>query len=319
MNEPTTRATANALSAPPSHAPRAAREPEPNNSRPDRYNWELARGPITAFGESKALSAWAKDPRCAVNREALRTRLALGWLPEDAITRERHDKPTLEHTYQGRTLTLRGWAEQSGIKYHTLYRRLTAGGMTFEDALLKGCDGPDFTLPVTAFGETKPLSRWAVDPRAGCTATTLRRRIAAGWEPEQAITEEPHNRSTLGRGVPHRAFGLSMGLEDWARHTQIPVSTLRHVMGHHDLPLESTLHALGWSPHAEAGTVHDLISIPAAQLRPGDRVLGISTEGGPEPVLTVRRPCTPPQPPARPSAAAPHPPGGHPVARRGRH
>ncbi|MFD8550137.1 hypothetical protein ACFV08_00705 [Streptomyces fradiae] len=133
----------------------------------------------------------------------------------------------------------------------------------------------------------------------------MRRRIAAGWEPEQAITEEPPNRSTLGSGVPHRAFGLSMGLEDWARHTQIPVGTLRHVMGHHELPLESTLHALGWSPHAEPGTVHDLISIPAGQLRPGDRILGISTDDGPEPVLTVRRRAPPPQPLARASAQSP--------------
>ncbi|MEU3629121.1 hypothetical protein [Streptomyces fradiae] len=283
--------------------PRASKS---QDRRPDRYNWELARGPITAFGETKALSAWAKDPRCAVSREALRTRLALGWASEDAIRRERHDKPVPAYTYQGRTLTLRGWAEQSGIKYHTLYRRLTKAGMTFEDALLKGSDGPDFALPVTAFGETKPLSHWAVDPRAGCTVTTMRRRIAEGWEPEQAITEEPQNRSTLGYGVPHRAFGLSMGLEDWARHTQIPVGTLRHVMGSYDLPLESTLTALGWSPHAESGTVHDLIAVPAGQLRPGDRIVGVSTDG-PDPLLTIRRPYPPSGPPhtSAPLSASP--------------
>lgn len=261
----------------------------PKEARYDRYNWELARGLITAFGEAKPLAAWAKDPRCVIKREALRTRLALGWRPEDAITRERHDKPALEHTYRGRTLTLRGWADQSGIKYHTLYNRLTKGDMTFEEALLKGADGPDFMLPITAFGETKPLSHWAVDPRAGCAVTTMRRRLTQGWDPEQAITEEPQSRSTLGTGVPHRAHGLSMGLEDWARHTQIPVGILRHTMDHHHLPLQATLHALGWTPQPSAGALHDLVEVPATQLRPGDRILGAATQAGREPLLTVRR------------------------------
>ncbi|MFD5765315.1 hypothetical protein ACFWIN_05780 [Streptomyces sp. NPDC127049] len=269
----------------------------PKDRRRDRYMWELARGPITAFGEAKPLASWAEDPRCAVNREALRTRLALGWPPEDAITRQRHDKPTLEHTYQGRTLTLRGWADQSGIKYNTLYNRITKFGMTFEEALLKGADGPDFTLHITAFGETKPLCHWGVDPRANCSTTTIRQRLIQGWDPEQAITEEPQNRSTLGTGTPHRAYGLNMGLEDWARHTQIPASTLRSAMARHDLPLESALRALGWSPHTEPAPIHDLITVPADQLLPGDRVLGVTTDASLAPVLTVRRPpaTQPPQ------------------------
>lgn len=257
--------------------------------RHDRYDWERARGPIPAFGESKSLGEWATDPRCAVKREALRTRLALGWDPEDAIARRRHDKPTLEHTYQGRTLTLRGWAEQSGIKYHTLYNRLAKGRMTFEEALLKGAEGPDFVLPVTAFGVTKPLSHWAVDPRAGCVVTTMRRRLAQGWDPEQAITEEPPHRGTLGSGVPHRAFGLSMGLEDWARHTQIPVGDIRHTMDHYGLPLDTTLRALGWTPHSIVGELHDLIEIPAADLRAGDHIVATTATDGQDLLLTVRR------------------------------
>ncbi|MEU8617350.1 hypothetical protein [Streptomyces sp. NPDC048623] len=292
----------------------------PKDRRRDRYMWELARGQITAFGEAKPLASWAEDPRCSVTREALRTRLALGWLPEDAITRQHHDKPVLEHTYRGRTLTLRGWADQSGIKYHTLYNRITKFGMTFEEALLKGADGPDFTIQITAFGETKPLCHWGVDPRANCSTTTIRRRLTEGWDPEQAITEEPQSRSTLGTGTPHRAYGLSMGLEDWARHTQIPAGTLRHAMTQHELPLESALHALGWSPNAGPAAVHDLITITSDQLLPGDRVLGVTADDSPAPVLTVRRPPAPqhPQPgtpgalptapalprPAHPSAAA---------------
>ncbi|MFD8114359.1 hypothetical protein [Streptomyces microflavus] len=271
----------------------------PARSRTDRYRWELARGQITAFGESKTLREWAADERCAVTREALRTRLALGWAPGDAITTPRHDKPDLTYTHAGRVLSLRGWAEQSGINYHTLYKRLKK--MTFADALEKGAEGPHFTLPVTAFGETKPLTHWAVDPRAGCAYETIRRRLAQGWDAEQAITEEPQQRSRLGAGVPYRAFGLSMGLEDWARHTQIPAGHLRHQINQYDLPLEAALTSLGWTPHSERLAEHDLIRITPADLRPGDHVLGTENAGTDRQILTVRRTpdALPPEPAPR--------------------
>ncbi|MFE5958061.1 MULTISPECIES: hypothetical protein [Streptomyces] len=262
-----------------------ARRPE--RPRTDRYRWELARGQIAAFGESKTLREWAADERCAITREALRTRLALGWKPADAITTPRHDKPDLTYTHAGRVLSLRGWAEQSGINYSTLYKRLKK--MTFADALEKGAEGPHFTLPVTAFGETKPLTHWAVDPRAGCAYETIRRRLAQGWDAEQAITEEPQQRSRLGAGVPYRAFGLSMGLEDWARHTQVPAGHLRHQISQYDLPLEAALTSLGWTPHAEVRAEHDLIRITAADLRPGDHVIGTENAGTDRQILTVRR------------------------------
>ncbi|MFJ2595152.1 hypothetical protein [Streptomyces erythrochromogenes] len=177
------------------------------DQRIGRYDWERARGPIHAFGESKNLAAWAGDARCQVQAETLRTRLALGWKPEDAIARPKHEQAVLEYTYNDRTLTLRGWADQTGIRYHTLYGRIRSYGMTFEEALDKGPDGPHFTVPITAFGETKPLFRWGVDPRAAVTATTIRKRILAGWNPQHAISEQPESRTTLGTGTPHNAFG----------------------------------------------------------------------------------------------------------------
>ncbi|MEU2231283.1 hypothetical protein [Streptomyces vietnamensis] len=292
----------------------------PKEDRRDRYDWERARGRIEAFGESKALRAWADDERCAVSREALRTRLALGWDPEDAITRARHDRPDLRFTYGGRTLSLQGWAEQSGIAYHTLYNRIKASGMTFAEALEKGADGPHFILPVTAFGETKPLSHWAVDPRAGCSYKTLRTRLAEGWDPEQAITEEPQHRSALGTGTPYRAFGRSMGLEDWARHAQIPASDLRGRIARHRLPLEEVLTSLGWTPHAGGPVENNLLLITAAQLRPGDRVLGVDDTTPGRRLLAVRRPGSAPPREGLPSSATavPSPPAAPrpPAARR---
>jgi hypothetical protein len=42
---------------------------------------------ITAFGETKTLAEWERDPRCVVRRETLSKRLLLGWTTEDGITR----------------------------------------------------------------------------------------------------------------------------------------------------------------------------------------------------------------------------------------
>ena len=54
------------------------------NTRKTRY--------VTAFGETKPLILWIRDPRTAVSHNTLRKRLAEGWLPERAIVTEgRHD------------------------------------------------------------------------------------------------------------------------------------------------------------------------------------------------------------------------------------
>lgn len=43
---------------------------------------------ITAFGETKPMSAWVEDPRCKTSKHGLRKRLVRGWSPEQAITCE---------------------------------------------------------------------------------------------------------------------------------------------------------------------------------------------------------------------------------------
>ncbi|MEU6814084.1 hypothetical protein [Streptomyces sp. NPDC046860] len=285
------------------HSTKRAR---PKDTRKDRHRWELARGPITAFGETKVVSAWAKDARCTVNLQALRTRLALGWNPETAISRPRHERGVLEYTHAGRTMTLRGWADQSGIKYHTLWSRIKDSGMSFEAALDKGAEGAHFTQLVSAFGETKPVSHWAVDARANCAATTLLRRLAEGWEPERAIIEEPLSRSNLGSGLPYHAFGHSMGIEDWGRHTQIPAGMLVHRMERHQVTLEAALRSFGWAPsNAVDSADAELTEVTSAHLHPRDHIPAVSSDA--DPIFTVRRPAAPPAETQRRSPAAPLP------------
>lgn len=43
-------------------------------------------------------------------------------------------------------------------------------------------------VKVTAFGETKCVSEWSEDHRAAASLWTIRKRLSAGWKPEQAIT-----------------------------------------------------------------------------------------------------------------------------------
>jgi hypothetical protein len=42
---------------------------------------------LTAFGETKPLAEWTRDPRCKVKRQALWMRLKIGWKPEEALTK----------------------------------------------------------------------------------------------------------------------------------------------------------------------------------------------------------------------------------------
>ncbi|MFD4257607.1 hypothetical protein ACFWR9_08240 [Streptomyces sp. NPDC058534] len=243
-----------------------------------------------------------------MKKEALRTRLALGWDPEEAVTQPKHEQVTLQFTYGERTLTLRGWAEQSGIKYHTLYGRIRTQGLSLEEALDKGPDGEHFTLPVTAFGETKPLYRWGVDPRANASTSTIRKRIKAGWHPQIAITEEPENRSTLGTGQPYSAWGQRMSLPDWGRLSGIPEEIIRGRMHKHELTLEAALNSLGWTPDTPA-TATSMLTVPVHQLQPGDLIISAEPSGE----ITVRRhhadaPPLQPQP-----SRAPHPTPRQPV------
>ncbi|KQV20934.1 hypothetical protein ASE03_12440 [Kitasatospora sp. Root187] len=227
-----------------------------------------------------------------VKKEALRTRLALGWEVERAIATDKHDQTLPEYTYNGRTMTLRGWAERIGTTYHTLYKRVVTQDLSIGDALALGPGSAKHEEPLTAFGETKAIHQWAVDPRANATATTISKRVKAGWSARQAITEEPVHRHGLGSGAPWAAFGRRMGLPDWARLSQISEQTLRKQMDHHAMTLQDALQSLGWLPDWH-GRATDVIQINALDLQPGDLVVEVGE--GEEQLLSVRRTAVSPE------------------------
>lgn len=133
---------------------------EPDNCRwvapqQNRRNTRAARM-LKAFGETKSMSDWADDSRCAVPYYALRTRINRGWSAEKAITTP-PNKPGVWHS-----------------------ERISP---------TKGTG-----MSVTAFGETKPLVQWVEDPRCAVSYFTLHSRIfRRSWDAEEAISSPKRN------------------------------------------------------------------------------------------------------------------------------
>lgn len=129
----------------------------------------------------------------------------------------------LFYTHAGKTLTLRQWAEQSGINYITLYHRIRKRHMSLDRAL-----NPD-RLPggkkpkrYTHAGKTLTLHQWA--EHLGVRYALLRRRLASGVPAEQALTAD--RLSPRLNTKTHTVNGITKTLPEWAEHLGITYSAL---------------------------------------------------------------------------------------------
>jgi hypothetical protein len=153
---------------------------------------------VTAYGDTQSISAWLRDPRCAVDRHTLMRRLAQGWTPEDALALPGGARRGRQVTGFGCTQSIQAWARDARcrVSYPTLAARLTAG-WPLEEALTTA---PFDRLPqLTAFGETHPVSVWAADPRCRVSRKTLQERVRDGWPAERALTTPPRRREMVYR------------------------------------------------------------------------------------------------------------------------
>jgi excisionase family DNA binding protein len=102
---------------------------------------------ITAFGETKSVRRWSKDPRCAVNYSTLMVRLNAGIDPEVAITTpgtyRLRAKPQLavgmvENVELPPDLIadVERWASTRGVTYGTAVRLLIESGLSGETITL---------------------------------------------------------------------------------------------------------------------------------------------------------------------------------------
>ena len=205
--------------------------PEAAISTPPR---ESDRSPIEAFGESKGLTEWTRDPRCRVNVSGLRDRLLAGLPPEEAITRPPQpcNREGLEAFGEWRTFA--DWARdpRCSVEAASIQKRV-AGGMPAEEAITrpgklapreeawsqrpKGM--PNFARCVEAWGEERSPKAWARDPRAAVGAETMLRRIAEGMAPELAIATPGQERVKWTT-----AFGETKTTAEWAADPRCAVS-----------------------------------------------------------------------------------------------
>ncbi|MCE9557545.1 MAG: hypothetical protein K8R88_01200 [Armatimonadetes bacterium] len=165
---------------------------------------------MTAFGESKNLLAWSKDPRCVVPYGTVQARVREGVALEAALTipnrriairAENYIDPKSILTAFGETKQIFEWAKDPRCKCSekTLNYRRDAGWepelSITTPATVEGRRESEFCMPwtrkLTAFGETKTLIRWSQDPRCRITLNALANRLAKGWDPADALSTRP--------------------------------------------------------------------------------------------------------------------------------
>lgn len=89
-------------------------------------------------------------------------------------------------TFNGKTQTMKQWAEELGINYSALKCRLQVYGWDIEKALEKELNetrGKQYT----AFGKTQNIAHWAKE--YGINRETLALRLRSGWTIEEALTK----------------------------------------------------------------------------------------------------------------------------------
>lgn len=84
---------------------------------------------LTAFGETKCLTDWAKDERCVVGFDRLRDRIAWGWENLKAITTIQEDSKEIKLTAFGETKSMTNWLndERCLVKRDAMRDRYRAG------------------------------------------------------------------------------------------------------------------------------------------------------------------------------------------------
>lgn len=111
--------------------PEAAMTTPANGATPDT-------SPVSAFGETKSIMAWSRDPRCATSGRNLYNRIRdLGWDAEKAITTPDKEFNTVLVTAFGETKSISEWSRDSRCKttYAGLKKRICKMGLPAEFAI----------------------------------------------------------------------------------------------------------------------------------------------------------------------------------------
>lgn len=131
------------------------------------------------------------------------------------------------YTLNGNTLTLRQWAEQTGIPKITIYCRIRRG-CTLERAL-SACPQQDDALTYCFDDETLTLRQWA--EQTGIPRSAIKTRLFRGWSLERALTEPVGTRAaTVYRrqsdAKRYSLGGTTMTVKGWAAKLGIQPSSV---------------------------------------------------------------------------------------------
>lgn len=132
--------------------------------------------PISAWGETKSVAEWARDPRCTVKEASLRSRLRRGMPPEEAIS-----APRLERRAQGDIPpdTLRRRRQRGADLYAPLRQsprnKLREGAILEAIEAFEGESSPYLDLPEPPSKPTPAvvLSAWSIHRRLSVHAKAM--------------------------------------------------------------------------------------------------------------------------------------------------
>jgi hypothetical protein len=191
----------------------------PRNCRPTTEGH-----PLTVFGETKSMAAWARDARCVVSVVAVFMRLKQGWTLEDALTIPRWHRVKRTHNPPTSFAETKSMADgindsRCQVPPPTLAARVQQG-WTVDDALTRSRGkGQRTGHLLTAFGETKCQTEWLRDPRCRVGRNTLLQRLKHGVPLEDALSLPAERAAHL-----QTAFGETKSLFAWARDPRCVVS-----------------------------------------------------------------------------------------------
>lgn len=122
--------------------------------------------------------------------------------------------------FNGRSLTVKQWSEETGIKQGTIYSRWKQGLPAKVIFRTKAADSLEYE------GEIKKVAEWASE--VGISASTIRARIGNGWSIEKALNTAPR-----ARRPPYflEFEGRKRTMSEWAAVTGIPQSTIANRLG----------------------------------------------------------------------------------------
>ena len=154
----------------------------PTESTHNRTNTNF----VTAYGETKPISVWAREYNISDN--VLIKRIRRGEDPETVLStankRQKRGDPYLV-TAHGKTMTITEWASETGLKQSCIANRVKAFGWSHERAVTEG------VKPKQRFEfEGESLTLQELSKKTGVNSSLLYQRLVLmNWPVDRAVKE----------------------------------------------------------------------------------------------------------------------------------